>query len=68
MTGGDPTKKDIPINPPIVPDSKTLWYTMHFQCSVAAGFSSGPPELPLMDANDGKHPSEKKRMEDATKK
>lgn len=66
--GGDPTKKEIPINPPNVPDSKTLWYTMNWQCSVAAGFSTGPDEKFLMTQNDDKHPSETKRMKDATKK
>lgn len=67
MTQGDPTKKDIPINPPHVPNSKELWYALQWQCSVAAGFSGGPIEADLLDQKDNSHPSEIKRMKDVTK-
>jgi len=61
----DPTKKEVPINPP-EHKSIELWYLMNFQCSVAAGWSSGPLELDLLDKKDSTHPSELKRMKEAT--
>lgn len=60
----DPSKY---INPP-TRKPEELWAAYYWQCNVAAGFSNGPPELPLMDANDGKHPSELKRMKDVVSK
>ena len=62
----DKTRKPCPINPPNVPDSKTLWYTMNWQCSIAAGWSSGPDEKLLTEQNADKKPSEVERMKKAT--
>jgi hypothetical protein len=62
----DRSRKPVQINPPNVPDSKTLWYIMNYQCSVAAGWSSGPDEKALITQNDDKVPSEVERMKKAT--
>lgn len=62
----DPTRREIPINPP-VHNSKELWHTLQYQCSIQAGFGSGPiPEATLQENNDGKHPSEVDRIKKAT--
>ncbi len=61
----DPTRRDIPINPP-VRNSRELWASMNFRCSVQAGFGdSVVPEDTIVENNDGKHPSEIKRMKQA---
>jgi hypothetical protein len=64
MSGRDPTRNPVPINPP-EHKGVELWRAMWLQCNVQAGFSSGPPEQDLVDQNDDKHPSEIKRMKEA---
>lgn len=63
--GKDKSRKPIPINPPERP-SKELWYRLNWQCSVAAGFSTGPNEQFLIEQNNDKVPSEIERMKKAT--
>ena len=62
----DASRKSIPINPPRQPSSEELWAAMNQQCSIAAGFSGGPPERDLVTQNNDKPPSEVKRMKKAT--
>lgn len=65
-TERDPTRRDIPINPP-EHSSKELWSTMQFRCSIEAGLGGGnTPEVTLMENNDGKHPSEVNRIKQGT--
>lgn len=61
----DTSHKEVPINPPSH-SSEELWYRMNWICSVAAGFSSGPPEQFLIEQNNDKRPSELERMKKAT--
>lgn len=61
----DPTRREIPINPP-ERSSKELLYNMQYRCSVQAGFSVGPDEKIIQENNDGNHPSEVDRMKKAT--
>jgi hypothetical protein len=66
MTEKDPTKREVPINPP-VHSSKELWYTMNYQSSIQGGLGSGAtPEITLTEQNDNKHPSEVDRIKKAT--
>lgn len=58
---GDPTRKEVPINPPIRKPIE-MWYMMNYQCSVAAGFSGGLDEKVLKEQNDDKSPSEVERL------
>jgi hypothetical protein len=61
----DPTKKEVPINPP-QRNAIDLWRMYWMQCNLTAGLSSGPDEKVLKDNNEGKSPSELKRMKEAT--
>jgi hypothetical protein len=61
----DHSHDEVPINPR-TRSSKELWAAMNQQCSIAAGFSGGPPERDLVTQNNDKPPSEVKRMKKAT--
>jgi hypothetical protein len=62
----DPTRRDIPINPP-EHSSRELWSRLNFQCSIQAGLGKEVvPEPTLMENNDGKHPSEVDRIKKVT--
>jgi hypothetical protein len=63
----DPTKREIPINPPNAPTAITLWRAMYMQCNLIASGSSGPDEKLLKEQNKDVTPSEIKRMKEATK-
>jgi hypothetical protein len=64
----DPSKKEVPINPPNVPTAIMLWRAMYLQCNVIANGSTGPDENTLKIQNNDTNPSEIKRMKEATKK
>lgn len=63
----DPSKKEVPINPP---EHKAieLWRAMYLQCNLIAGTSVGPDENTLKIQNNDINPSEIKRMKEATKR
>jgi hypothetical protein len=66
----DPTKKEIPINPPNVPTSIMLWRTAYMQSNILAGLTNDAvdkaKEENLKEDNKGASPSEIKRMKEAT--
>jgi len=64
----DPSKKEVPINPPNVPTAIMLWKAMYLQCNVIVGGSIGPDENALKTQNNDVTPSEIKRMKEATKR
>jgi len=62
----DPTRKEVPINPPDR-SSEDLWRAMNKQCSISAGLGVGPDEKELITQNNDQSPSEIKRIKESTK-